>query len=125
MRTGTMSRISNRRKNAYKELVKVLGWSRHDQPLSSTEELQEAPKPEPVPIGYPRFTEGKCYKIWGGSTSVKYSYTNDSRYCFRYEGKRGIHHCFREVRGDWTRTYTDAQLIGKKIEEAVECPTKQ
>ena len=37
---------------------------------------------------------------------------------FRYEGKRGIHHCFREVRGGWTRTYTDTQLIGKRIREA-------
>ena len=37
---------------------------------------------------------------------------------FSYEGKRGIHHMFREVRGKWTRTYTDAQLIGKKIKEA-------
>ena len=36
---------------------------------------------------------------------------------FRYEGKRGIHHCFRETRGGWTRTYTDAQLIGKHVEE--------
>ena len=36
---------------------------------------------------------------------------------FRYEGKQGIHHVFREVSGNWTRTYTDAQLIGKKIKE--------
>lgn len=36
---------------------------------------------------------------------------------FKYEGKRGVHHCFREVRGGWTRTYTDAQLIGKIIKE--------
>ena len=41
------------------------------------------------------------------------------RFCvFRYEGKTGIHHVFREARGGWQRTYTDAQLIGKKIEEA-------
>ena len=39
---------------------------------------------------------------------------------FKYEGKRGIHHYFREKKGGWTRTFTDAQLIGKKIEEAIE-----
>ena len=36
---------------------------------------------------------------------------------FRYERKDGIHHVFTETQGDWTRTYTDAQLIGKRIEE--------
>ena len=36
---------------------------------------------------------------------------------FQYEGKQGIHHMFREERGKWTRTYTDAQLIGKLIKE--------
>lgn len=36
---------------------------------------------------------------------------------FRYKGKEGIHHVFTEARGGWTRTYTDAQLIGKIIEE--------
>ena len=39
---------------------------------------------------------------------------------FMYEGKQGIHHCFRETRGGWTRTYTDAQLIGKHVEEVQE-----
>ncbi len=36
---------------------------------------------------------------------------------FVYTGKHGKHHCFKSVRGDWTRTYTDAQLIGKSIQE--------
>ncbi len=35
-----------------------------------------------------------------------------------YEGKRGIHHMFREVNGKWLVTYTDAQLIGKHVKEA-------
>ena len=43
---------------------------------------------------------------------------------FKYEGKRGIHHCFKEVKGMWTRTYTDAQLIGKQIKEVEEWPAK-
>ena len=37
---------------------------------------------------------------------------------FKYAGKNGIHHVFTETQGGWKRTYTDAQLIGKKIEEA-------
>lgn len=36
---------------------------------------------------------------------------------FKYIGKNGIHHVFREIRGGWSRTYTDAQLIGKHIKE--------
>lgn len=36
---------------------------------------------------------------------------------FRYEGKAGIHYCFREIHGGWSRTYTDMQLIGKRITE--------
>ena len=39
---------------------------------------------------------------------------------FQYKGKDGIHHMFTNVRGGWTRTYTDAQLIGKLIEEIEE-----
>lgn len=34
-----------------------------------------------------------------------------------YIGKQGKHHCFKASPGGWSRTYTDPQLIGKKIEE--------
>ena len=37
------------------------------------------------------------------------------RHVFRYCGKKGVHHVFREVKCGWTRTYTDAQLIGKEV----------
>ena len=36
---------------------------------------------------------------------------------FKYIGKHGIHHCFKEIHGGWSRTYTDAQLVGKDIKE--------
>ena len=36
---------------------------------------------------------------------------------FKYIGQSGIHHKFIETKGGWTRTYTNQQLIGKKIEE--------
>ncbi|MBR0317092.1 MAG: hypothetical protein IJQ99_09520 [Synergistaceae bacterium] len=38
---------------------------------------------------------------------------------FEYLKDEGIHHCFREVRGGWSRTYTDAQLVGKNVKEIV------
>ena len=38
-------------------------------------------------------------------------------YVFRYERMEGIHHCFREVRGGWSRTYTDWQLVDKRVLE--------
>ena len=36
---------------------------------------------------------------------------------FVYLRKEGRHHIFREKRGGWIRTYTDTQLMGKKIKE--------
>ncbi len=41
----------------------------------------------------------------------------DRDYVFIYLRKDGKHHVFKEARGGWTRTYTDAQLVGKKILE--------
>lgn len=38
---------------------------------------------------------------------------------YEYLRKDGIHHCFKSVRGGWTQTYTDYQLIGKKVEEVL------
>ena len=38
-------------------------------------------------------------------------------YIFRYERMEGIHHCFREIRGGWSRTYTDWQLVDKRVLE--------
>ena len=38
---------------------------------------------------------------------------------FIYLGKQGKHHVFKSVRGGWSRTYTDAQLIGKLIQEVI------
>ena len=69
------------------------------------------------------FTEGKCYRIHSGSSSVHdgkiiSSGTSLDHDCiFEFIRKDGIHHMFREVRGGWTRTYTDAQLVGKNIQE--------
>ena len=63
------------------------------------------------------FTEGKCNTI----TESKDSSSNAlQKFILRYEGKRGIHHVFREVVGKWIVTYTDAQLIGKFIREVDE-----
>ena len=72
------------------------------------------------------FTEGKCYKIYGSGQLGSYDGRKVSassgaaweRDCiFMFLRKEGIHHMFREVRGGWTRTYTDAQLVGKNIQE--------
>ena len=69
------------------------------------------------------FTEGKCYRVYEGNRNNKKtlsrgtSWENEDDYVFMFIHKEGIHHIFREIRGGWTRTYTDAQLIGKKIQE--------
>ena len=49
---------------------------------------------------------------------MKYRWNNEC--VFRFEYQDGIHYVFREIRGGWTRTYTDAQLIGKHVEEVKE-----
>ena len=46
-----------------------------------------------------------------------YIISDSQEYIFSYVGKEGIHHVFREIRGGWTRTYTDYQLIGKTVKE--------
>ena len=67
------------------------------------------------------FVEGKCYKIYDkGSNYKKTSLSGTTWDCdciFMFLRKDGIHHVFRDVKGGWTRTFTDAQLCGKKIQE--------
>ena len=78
------------------------------------------PPSPPLPREF-SFELGHIYKIRDVITGQHHLYEISPKYgalCeFKYEGKRGIHHCFREVRGGWARTYTDAQLIGKQIKE--------
>ena len=38
-------------------------------------------------------------------------------YVFQYLGTQGIHHCFKEIHGGWRITYTNSQLIDKRIQE--------
>ena len=71
------------------------------------------------------FIEGKCYRIYEGNYHDKKNTSRDTSwgcvhdYIFMFMYKKGIHHIFREIRGGWTRTYTDAQLVGKKIQEVI------
>ena len=80
-------------------------------------------KPASIPEEKPesRFEVGHKYTIITLEGKPKYqeliSPTTGVNCVFRYEGKHGIHHFFREERGGWTRTYTDVQLIGKRITE--------
>ena len=94
------------------------------------------PKLPPVPLQPPElepipdspsftFTEGQCYSIKDSPSGAGFyaggiNPLTGACCIFRYEGKQGIHHCFRETRGGWSRTYTDAQLIGKHIKEVQE-----
>jgi hypothetical protein len=100
-----------RRKNAYKELMKVKGWFKRDQPLGypAVEHVELSLKPK-----Y-EFKVGKIYQIQTKPCEGKRGY--ESEWIFKYEGKSGKHHKFKEVRGRWSRTYTDNQLIGKEIKE--------
>lgn len=103
----------------YNALAEVFGWEKEKPPARKKKKavkyvprkivIEDAP-PLPKPVKY-EFEEGHMYRIYDGKREE-----NDIN-VFKYEGKQGIHHCFREVRGGWTRTYTDAQLVGKGIKE--------
>ena len=98
-------------------------WERVKQVLSGKvksfpRRKRTAPKAETANT----FDLGHSYTIRSTKSGTKPAgYTGgvhvDMMSVFKYEGKRGIHHYFRETRGGWTRTYTDAQLIGKHVEE--------
>ncbi len=62
------------------------------------------------------FKKSQVYQIYT-SYRLGRSPQDLCEYEYAYEGKRGIHHVFRERTGGWTRTYTDAQLVGKVIQE--------
>lgn len=93
-----MKKARKNSKQAYKELVKVLNY-REPSPV-----FIEPLEPES------RFQEGHIY-------CIKSDNKWESECMFRYEHQTGIHYVFREIRGGWTRTYTDAQLVGKIIKE--------
>ena len=82
---------------------------------------RDAASESPPPSPSFSFEVGHRYSIRDHNAGGKYVDGFNPQYgtlcVFMYEGKRGIHHCFREERGGWTRTYTDSQLVGKKIEE--------
>ena len=75
------------------------------------------------------FKEGHCYRISStcsvsnsGAKAPKMASAGISweRQCtFVFLRKDGKHHIFRELNGGWTRTYTDAQLIGKSVTEVL------
>ena len=70
------------------------------------------------------FEMGRCYSIRDTPRTCGAKYDTEinpksGNYCiFKYIGQSGIHHKFIEIKGGWTRTYTNQQLIGKVIEEA-------
>lgn len=116
--------------DAYNKLAQILGWEKLQKQKSKKGkkipksyeatpiDCSDAPKlPKSVEFS---FVEGHTYKIFSkesGSCRSKSGLGWDETCIFRYEGKIGIHHSFREIRGGWTRTYTDPQLIGKHIQE--------
>ena len=85
------------------------------------------------------FTVGSCYQVVSNKTLIKrlkagekyavqtVSESNDDPefgFTFRYLGKQGIHHTFREISCGWGRTYTDAQLVGKEVIEVSEAEVR-
>ena len=85
------------------------------------------------------FKIGACYQVVSNKTLIKrlkagekyavqtVSGSNDDPefgFTFRYLGKQGIHHTFREISCGWGRTYTDAQLVGKEVIEVQEAEVR-
>ena len=62
------------------------------------------------------FMPHKCYSI-ADDDKILHRLSFTFNYVFQYLGTQGIHHCFREIHGGWSRTYTNSQLIDKRIME--------
>ena len=62
------------------------------------------------------FMPHRCYSI-ADDDKVLHRLTFTFNYVFQYLGTQGTHHCFREIHGGWSRTYTNSQLIDKRIQE--------
>lgn len=62
------------------------------------------------------FKPHKCYSI-ADDDKILHRLSFTFNYVFQYLGTQGIHHCFREIHGGWSRTYTNSQLIDKRIME--------
>ena len=62
------------------------------------------------------FMPNRCYSI-ADYDKILHRLSFPFNYVFQYEGTQGIHHCFREIHGEWSRTYTNSQLINKRIQE--------
>ena len=86
------------------------------------------------------FTIGACYQVVSNKTIIKRLEAGEKYaaqtvngniddpefgYTFRYLGKQGIHHVFREISCRWGRTYTDAQLVGKEVVEVQEAEVRR
>ncbi|MBQ3455674.1 MAG: helix-turn-helix transcriptional regulator [Synergistaceae bacterium] len=102
----------------YNRLARVFGWDMlHEK--APTIQGNAKPKQKMTELNVSTscrkftFTSGKKYVIKCQSGTL----SEQAEYVFMYEGRQGIHHVFRELNGNWTRTYTDAQLIGKKLYE--------
>mgnify|MGYP006872985829 CR=1 FL=1 len=106
-----MKKARKNSKQAYRELMKVLNFAKSPS-------LHPKPVIQPKPKEPQRFKEGQEYRIRALKLGKADKGDHWEAEClFRYECKTGIHYVFREVRGGWIRTYTDAQLVGKVIEE--------
>ena len=105
-------------RKTYNKLARVLGWKTVREPKPIENELKEMRQRDEEQMRREiqerqkalqrEFVIGKRYMI---SDNNKYADI------FEYQGKQGIHHCFKANPGGWTRTYADNQLIGKKIKE--------
>ena len=102
----------------WERIYTLLSREKVSKPPDTWQEVQEQFKYEPVTF---TFTEGQCYSITDkkAKDTPSAAWNIDTMAVFRYKGKIGIHHCFSEINGGWHRTYTDAQLIGKKIKEVM------
>ena len=114
----------------YNKLAKVFHWPKLRNRKKANTQVYNQPKGKQLSYEAVQHPEIKISPI-PGSTSFSFSvgqhyqfarekYSMDHEYTFSYERKEGIHHVFREIHGGWSRTYTDAQLIGKTIMEVQE-----
>lgn len=106
---------------SYNKLAQIFNWQKLPEPQARkpNTRIQDIP-PQKIVFSFRlghlyTFTERQQERLQRPTWIDGLNW--DKQCVFRYEGKFGIHHKFREIFNGWIRTYTDAQLTGKFFQE--------
>ena len=110
--TSTISRYENERTPVSIRVRKWVNRKFRQYNLSLSQKVIKSAKDNSVCAFMPL----RCYSI-ADDDKILHRLSFAFNYVFQYLGTQGIHHHFKEIHGGWSRTYTNSQLIDKRIQE--------